>query len=349
MESADLFTPGPPDASAGYYYGIPNALWDALAREFVEFGRGSPVLPAERGMAKACGDFSRQVGSLIQQAVKYDLLVPKPAFPPLIMPEGLRGTPGWEAMTDQRLEMILQTGDKRIEWINRGRRGYCGWLLTNKDFLSEHDHLFRTHAAVILRHGTSIGSLPSAAATEPTTVLADVQDADESQVAFAKAMKAFCGRWLLSEMAGPYLPSPFGAFAPVASTKQLSSTMLGSGILIYLPYTYAIPTEDELRSLVADALNANATHPHVADWFGVISSGAQNKGIQMQRYGRIFELQHYRRLLQERYPQVMHRSKQKLIQAFAHHFGQSDDTIKNDLRLIEAAAIENPMRTWDLQ
>ena len=323
-------------------------MWDKLVREFPLFGKHCPTMPIERQTAKACGDFSQVVGTSNGNRVEYDLLVEKPKLPPLKVPPEFRQM-GWEDITNEQLNLALQIGDKRIEWINRARRGFCGWLMTNRTFLAEHDGLFRAHAPTILTFGSKNPRLPGLSTTQLQGFIPGAQAANRHQAAFAQAMQKFCERWHLSDMAGPYLPVHYGVLSPAVTTNLLTPSMQNCGVTIYLPYIYAIPTEDELRALVADALGGKPKFPHLTGWFKIIEKKAANKGIQMRRYGRLFEMQHYRRLLHERYPQIMHRGKQKLIYAFAGYLRQSADTIKYDLRQIEAAAIANPMRTWDLK
>jgi len=332
-----------------YFYTIPASVWNSLQTEIPAFKDGkSQALMKDLEISKAISAHWHGVGFHRQELITYDLLASKsqPANAWTAIPPEFKEMDDWKHLSDQNLQLATQTAEPRFAWIHRGRRGYCGWLMTNTTFLSEHNLLFRTHASVILELGTNIIRVAS------ERCLADSNEflpADGGRLAFAQAIQAFCSRWQLSGMAGPYLPIPQGVQTPVLSNDLLAPSMLNNGILLYLPFTFPLPSEDELRSMISDALTRRAGMDHISDWIAVVSTKNANKGRQMERYGRVFEIQHFLRLLTERHPTALINNKQKAMRAFAKYYNQADiDTMKDDFKLIEDASISDPVNSSTL-
>jgi len=100
-------------------------------------------------------------------------------------------------------------------YSDRGHRGvfqsYVGWLLTNAQFLDEHDELLKRNCLVIRRWGIF------RARTSPLLQYLYPEREDPETDAdwgkFCSERDMFYFRWRLSGMAGPYLPIPIGSDA----------------------------------------------------------------------------------------------------------------------------------------
>jgi hypothetical protein len=269
--------------------------------------------------------------------IRYDLLAAKPKLVDSTagILEWFKDDPGWRQITPQGLANRMEIGDERLEWISAGRRGYCGWLLTNKIFLSEHDSLLQRHRRQMGEYGLpTLASMSEAGSKQSVRRRKKVGRATRD---YARAVDGFLARWQLAGMAGPYLPGPLGPLIPVLSEALITQLMRAGGAMLYFPRNFAIPSEDELRPLIEDAIRGHEPEPHLAPWMEIVSNANPNKGEMMRHYGRIFELQHYLRLLRERHSTALKDNIGRLQQAFADYFGCSPDQIRVAMRLIDAA------------
>jgi hypothetical protein len=109
--------------------------------------------------------------------------------------------------------------------------------------------------------------------------------------------------------------------------------MRHGGTTFYLPDILPIPSRDEFRNILEEALRRRTTADHLAEWIRIVSSGNPARN-QIHRYSRIFEIQHYMRAIYARHSQAMYRKQSSLDVALASFLGVNEATIKNDLRHI---------------
>jgi hypothetical protein len=271
------------------------------------------------------------------EQIRYDLLAAKPRLVDSTsgILDWFKNDPGWQGITPQKLANTMELADERLEWISAQRRGYCGWLLTNETFLSEHNSLLRRHRRQMGEYRLpTLGSMPEAGSKQSVRRRKKVGRATRD---YARAVDGFLARWQLAGMAGPYLPVPLGPLIPVLSEALITQLMRAGGAMLYFPRNFAIPSEDELRPLIEDAIRGHKPEPHLAPWLEIVSNANPNKGEMMRRYGRIFELQHYLRLLRERHSTALKDNIGRLQQAFSSYFSCSVDQIRQDMRVIDAA------------
>ncbi len=329
-----------PPSDRRYDYGIPAALLARLKGNIPEFSSLARSAEEENITAR-CGNFNQIVGFHGKHFVFYTLLVEKAtaAGDTVLLQMDLDA----ETASALRRQIALDIADKRMRWARRVRRGYCGWLMTNREFLSEHDAVFKKHRHYIPRYGCGVAYVPGS----DVPLYPSLLNQKGYLQSFSSDFEEFCQRWHLEGMAGPYLPIPHVPHSPLKSLEQFTPKMMKAGVLIYIPHIFALPSENELRSIIDYAQRDNGRRePHLAGWLEVVATNRPNKGRELARYGRIFEVQHFLRLLRERYAKQLVNNKQRLMRAFAELFGHSDiDTIKNDFSLIEAAAILDPLPT----
>ena len=73
---------------------------------------------------------------------------------------GFNADPEWQGIL-QRLDQNLTGVDARTEALREDSLGYCGWLLTNPQFLGEHDQFFARWREMVLAYGLPrCGRLP---------------------------------------------------------------------------------------------------------------------------------------------------------------------------------------------
>jgi hypothetical protein len=88
--------------------------------------------------------------------------------------------------------------------------------------------------------------------------------------------------------------------------------------------------EDALRGGGGDGDNDEA---HLRPWFDLIAKGNTARHT-LDRYGRLFALQHYWRVVHARYGRACHGRQGRLEPVFARFLGVSVETVHADLQLI---------------
>ena len=134
-------------------------------------------------------------------------------------------------MPDQLVGRLIKRGldllkdqaeQLRMPFLNV-TRGYAGWLLTNREFLDEHDAIFSKWSVMVQRWG-----LNNLGIFLPKGYLSQGLDPTEDPKwpAYSKEFENFFIRWRLQGMAAPYLPIPLqplmaGVF-PISVVRQVS-------------------------------------------------------------------------------------------------------------------------------
>ena len=154
-----------------------------------------------------------------------------------------------------------------------------------------------------------------------------------SSSSYVERLQAFCLRWRLSSLAAPNLPVPLQPQMPAPSLLSVTGQMNAVGATYYLPDTFPLPSREELRSMMEESLRGADTPDHLASWMSLVRGENRAKN-QIVRFGRLFEIQHYARILQERQPAIMHRRLGALERAFATFFDVSIDAIHLDLQVV---------------
>jgi len=105
------------------------------------------------------------------------------------------------------------------------------------------------------------------------------------------------------------------------------------GASLYSPDIFPVPTREVLRNMMEESLRGSQSPEHLASWNKLVGSKNVAKN-QIARLGRIFELQHYCRILQERYPEAIRRRQGALERALAIFMDVSSETVHRDLQFI---------------
>lgn len=197
-----------------HFYTLPSGLIDALVAKVGEASFDSQLLAMERRLSSFSGDHSSRVGLWQDLPIEYQQL--RVVSLPMPSEEDLASL-GWNLLEVRNGLRVFEERDETA--LIRFRRGYVGWLLTNRQFVDEHDALLAEHAETVRRWGTHrAGIVIPGGMRQPGT---DPNE-DPQWFAFSAAAEVFFGRWRLQGLAGPYLPNPL---QPLMSGSFLISTL----------------------------------------------------------------------------------------------------------------------------
>ena len=135
---------------------------------------------------------------------------------------------------------------------------------------------------------------------------------------FASAFEEFFVRWRLLGLAAPYLPVPLqplmGGDFPATVLPQVTR----AGGVFCLPDTFPIPSRDDLRNLLEASIHGSRKPGHLEEWMALIC--AKNSAKKpLVKYARLFQLQHYWRIVHQRYKESL-RGKIDLLKGVMGRF-----------------------------
>jgi hypothetical protein len=313
---------GHPLVAGRYFYSLPPMLWKSILAKVGTKHFDAETLRMEQAMSSVCQDHSTRVGIWQSRFVEYQGLHPIPA--PTFTDEHIRACEMEPLEVRNSLRLF---GERDAVPFERFRRSYVGWLLTNREFLNEHDSLLADHAETVRRWGTHLAGV-----FVPSGILSQGMDptGESSWQSFNTSCKEFFTRWRLQCLAGPYLPVPLQALMAGLFPWTVVEQLMRAGGVFFLPDTMPIFSRDELRGLLDHALHKRQTAEHLSGWFHIIraSSGARN---QLDRFGRLFEIQHYWRILRQRHAGALAGNIGRMELAFSQFFKTSNPSIHADL------------------
>ena len=308
-----------------YFYTLPSKVIELVVESVGGERFDNGLLDLERRLSAINGDHTCNVGFWHETAIPYRELrsLPIPDFADeLIHAAG---------MTPAQVDHALQAYQNRdLPLLESFSKSYCGWLMTNRTFLDEHDALLARHAETVSRWGTQHATYLLPADYRVNLLPGSDPHEDPLWAEFVKDASPFLVRWRLSGLAGPYLPAPakpfFAGTFPISVVQQLAEC----GGVFFLPDTMPIPSRDQLRGMLDDALHRRENVEHVAKWLDIVRSDnvAKNKMTPFMRY---FELQHYWRFLNRRHASAIYRKTGKLEEAFGRVFEVSPRKIHLDM------------------
>ncbi|MDB5356908.1 MAG: hypothetical protein JWN24_3361 [Phycisphaerales bacterium] len=251
------------------------------------------------------------------------------------LPEEWRMWPGWREIWDRKVSSLESLGS-RLSRLHTNSRGYCGWLLTNSQFLEEHDALFEKWAEQIRTY-----DLPKIAPLGAEVLLQDTSEPAPQCRDYANAFFRFLERWQLGDLAGPYLPEPVQFQFPVLLSDQRRRLVRAGGTLLCVPKSSPVPDRELLREMAEDAHGRQQAPEHLRGWARVVD-GSNRAKTRIARYARLFVLQHYWAVLHHRWGERLRGHNERLHAAFAIFlFAEEEDpdltrpeSIRKDLQLI---------------
>ena len=302
------------------FYVLPVRLLELLGSEVGSECFNAELWKMEWAMTRACGN-EDGVGFWKGKRLQFPLL----RFQRLNIDPAFATSHGW---TEKEIETMNTLGADRDERFATTARGFAGWLLTNHVFLAEQAKILHAWRSEIQEFGIpKMGPVLRNAAEVPGATSRPSGDL----MKFAKEFETFFIRWRLVGMIAPFLPSPLGPQMPVPILESLLGHMRGGGQTFYMPETFPVPTRDELRRVIEDALHGAGAPPHLNEWIGIIRAENAAKNA-ISRFARLFELQHYFRVLYQRHAEALPQRKAAVTEALASFLGGvSFDTIEKDL------------------
>lgn len=273
---------------------------------------------SESSQSAVADDHTQRVGTWNGKAILYGLLR-RSELRRLNINEALIQELGWEG-TPAQIRRKLAIGDERSKRMHEIAKGFAGWLMATPAFLTEHEELLDRYREETSEHG-----LPSIAMVSNQSLDGNAPGSPLSE--FVADLHRFLLRWRLSALAAPNLPVPLQPMVPAAPIL-MQGPLSQVGRVFYFPDTFPIPSRDLLREVLDDALRADPQE-HLREWTALIArDNAAKKTIN--RFGRLFELQHYCRVLHEQHCAALTRNVGRLKAAFAQYFEVTPETIHAD-------------------
>lgn len=314
-----------PFVDGRFFYSLPQRLIEAVVQELGEERFDRELLDMERRLTEVAGDHSPTVGFWQGRLLPYFEFhrVPLVAFSDKDVEEvGLE--PGEVADSIRLLE------GRNQPLLAKFSKAYCGWLMTNREFLDEHDQLLSRHVETVRRHGSLLATtlLPDDyRATFPQDLY---PNDDPLWSKFLAECKPFLLRWRLAGLAGPYLPIPAKPLLAGTFPLTVVQELIAAGGVFFLPDTMPIPSRDQLRDMLDHALHRGDKPVHLEEWLDMVrpDNTARNR---MDPFIRYFELEHYWRILRQRHSTAIYRKSGKLESAFATYLRIVDRRIHEDM------------------
>ena len=195
-------------------------------------------------------------------------------------------------------------------------QGYCGWLLQQEAYWCDLD-------SVLGLIGDSLGDglLPQQVFTAPVGAKL-AEEPDNPTLAY----KSFCEKWRLQGMTTLDLPL---VIQPQLTAKTVYTPNSHPGsVTPFLPDIFPV----DAKGVNAQALeNARMSidSPHLHEWKSLISISSRKKK-KIDPYARQFRLQHFWRVLKQRYPGQLRRRKAVIEEAFGRYFDVNSRVIGRD-------------------
>jgi hypothetical protein len=311
------------------FFTLPRELLDRVVGAVGSDRFDAELLAMEYALSNICRDHSAQIGFWRNGPIDYILLRRVRSEIDEKSEQYYEEWADHSGVSVDDLKRALQSGISRLEHFATVGRGYLGWLITNRSFLAEHAAIFGQWVDEIAEQGVpQMGPVIRNARTLPYLAAADEATAD-----FLTAFEDFFIRWRLEGMSVPMAPRPVSPHLPVRDLRTVLGHMQYSGTTFYYPDTFPVPSRDELRNIMEEALRHSPGPEHLAAWLDIVRSDNASRN-QIPRFARIFEVQHYVRALYGRHAKALDRKKSVVDAALGRFLGVSEDTIKGDLVFI---------------
>lgn len=308
------------------FYTLPSSFWKSLFKKLDKARFDSEVVVIELQLATCSDSIGACVGFRNGLPLTDELLRPiNQLSNSNRTTEEYFQSRGW---TTGQIRNFCKEADRRVELLTESRRGYLGWLFTNRNFLEEFDAL--KHACPEI---TSAGkpvplafALPIGESAIPQQ-LRPVEKPDPS----VTALQNFYERWRLQSITGPRTIQPIGIQSPVMLPGRSSAQSQSSGALLYIPDIAPLPDRDELRLMLENSIRGSGdAPPHLTEWIELVRADTKGKK-SIQKYARWFRIQHVLRVLYSRHANSLIRCNRKMEEVLIECLSIKPDTIHHDL------------------
>ena len=155
--SAPLQMLSHPLVASKFFFALPSSLLTDILVVIDERTVDPDLLTLEQSLSEICGDHAASVGFWNGQAFPYGLLRSGPMKRPSVEESN---SLGWD-MPETQLANTMRLIEERLEPFAKVSRAYAGWLLTNLEFVTEHDALLTQYSDMVKRWGLGqLGLLP---------------------------------------------------------------------------------------------------------------------------------------------------------------------------------------------
>ena len=322
----------------GFVYGLPDAIYDSLLAIVGGDCIEEPEMQFEQELINQLEGRSA-IGKWGANTIYCDLLGPPMIFDHTAMQADAFG------MSPEQLRWQIGIANKRLKIIEATRAGFAGWLMANGEFLDEHDQLLCRYRERFLVDGfPRPWQHPSDRTSERQFVrLVPKLSVDQSNPpnafvfeddAWIAAYRAFCERWRLDDLAGPFLPEPMVPHLPWDDGAAGLSVVPGQ-VTFVIADIFPMGGNGFIGEVIDDVLRGGhrADQQHLRGWLKIVGKSSFAKN-QIPRYVRVFRLQHYWRIICQRHDSRLKRRQVPLQRAFATYFNVDGATIKRDLGLL---------------
>jgi hypothetical protein len=303
-----------------YFYVLPWPLIESIESRIAPSPFADAVGIREKELSQQC-HLEYSAGFRNAANISYSQLLPQRPLP--IPPQEHVEQLGWN-MNAARVSLNLTRINKLLAHRDNVARGYVGWLLSNPEFIQEHDDVVAAWAQSV----TQSAKVPPALldlTTSPSPRAAAQKDNSKS--------RNFLLRWRLVKLAGPELPVPMLPTMAGAFPESILPQLMQVGGLFHYPDTFPVPSRDELRDMLSDALKDQSDADHLAEWQKIIGRTNQAKN-QITHYAVRRQLYHFWRLIQLRYrDKVAHRRK-VIRECLAKFLGVTEMSVRTNLQNI---------------
>ena len=195
-------------------------------------------------------------------------------------------------------------------------QAYCGWLLQQEAYWHDLKVVIN-----LFSDDFTDNLLPKQVFGAPEG--ADlVEEPRPSTIAF----RSFCEKWRLQGMAT--LDLPVVMEPQITSTSIYTPNSHPASVTPFLPDIFPMDSKGPLATSLDNA-RIGIEAPHLEGWKALIAISSRQKK-KVHHYARQFCLQHYWRVLLQRYPQQTRKRKSDIEEAFGRYFGVDATTIRSD-------------------
>jgi hypothetical protein len=308
-----------------FFYTVPQQLLESVCRPQAgdSFDVDEDLLQLETDLSRISGDHGQRVGFWDNTPIECNLMH--------ATPQRREDLTQFSHLTEGQVDDILRKANDRLLSFSQISCGFAGWLMTNPDFVSELDRLQEQYGEQMLRWGTALVGLPIPS-TQPAGRFNPI--GQEGWAEYDSAILDFCVRWRLQGLAGPRIPIPMRPMMSGQFPLSIVEQLMRAGGVFNWPDTFPVFARDELRDLLAQALNtASESAEHLTGWHRIVDSTNKAKN-RIPALERQFRFQHFWRLLRKRHPSAFRRRLNRIELAFAEYFGVDDSTIRLDRQKI---------------
>lgn len=218
-----------------------------------------------------------------------------------------------------------------LQDVHDWSQAYLGWLVQNQEFQSD----------VLELRKLGCQKCSPLGAPSPYPAVSDGQFSQLFCPEHQSVVRKVCRKWRLDGFATLDLPMPLEPHF-VACSPYNENAREG-GAAPFIPDTYPVKGRGELLNRIR-ATQPSRGAEHLNDWMETISPTSK-KSARLTSLARQFRLQHYWRIVHDRYSDGFAGRKTDLYQAFADFLDENVETIRKEVpKLVECLKV--PLSRW---